>query len=1024
MGGMKHISRQNQQVARSLGEVLQGIEYVVLQKPDRAPDEPTISMVYHDSREVSENSIFVAVAGTVVDGHNYIGDAVRNGCAAVIVERGANYQRPGNWKGWLIEVEDSRKAYGAAAENYFGNPAAEMILVGITGTNGKTTITYLLEDILEQQGYRVGVIGTVTYRYNGVNGRVVMPSPFTTPEAVQLQKLLYEMAAEGVGYVIMEVSSHALSQSRIGTICFDVAAFTNLSRDHLDYHRTMEEYFQAKSILFVNHLKKKAQAVISTPLRQGDDEDWSGRIAEFCKTIGVNTITCGKGEGCDFRVLDYSSVLTATEISLMAAGRPISMKSPLVGHFNVDNCLTSLGIVSALGIDLDKAVTTLENAVGAPGRLQRVLVDDGSEQDMPVVFVDYAHTPDALKQVLATLEALPHRELYCVFGCGGDRDRGKRPVMGSFAGCFADVAIITDDNPRTEDPDEIRRQIVPGVIKAGLEQQEQLWLKTRTGGIRGFVEIGNRKEAIHSAICSAGSGDIVLIAGKGHETYQLTMQGKQFFDDCLEAEDALCSWNCHSLAKATGGDLVQKEGCEGKCLGSVSIDSRNIHPRDVFVALRGENFDGHSFLESVVEKKSGCLVVEKGSDKTIPSSISRIEVADTLRALGDLAGYRRRLLAADRNLAVAAITGSCGKTTVKEMTGAILQRRWPAGPDYPPESVLLTKGNLNNLIGLPLSLLPISRRHKAVVLEMGMNIPGEIRRMTEIADPDICCITNIHGVHLEGLGSIDGVGDAKEELFAQASKKSIFIVNIDDEQICRRAEKYSQRKILFSATPEHVHQKPDLFASDVNGSEPGVLTFTLHKGEEQEEIHLFTAGIHNVANAVAAAAIATAGGASLKEIAAGLADFRPADRRMVIEKGKNGLTVINDTYNANPVSMAAAIDALVELSPGKRGAVLSDMLELGESSADLHYQLGRKVGISGLDFLGVVGNFRDDVVRGAVDAGMNPQKVAACPDKEDILRVLNTLIDKGELGENDWLLVKGSRGGKMETIVEKMIESR
>lgn len=1021
---MKHNSRQNQRAARSLGEVLQGIEHVVLQKPDSAPEETTVSMVYHDSREVAENSLFVAVAGTVVDGHNYIEDGIRSGCIAVIVERGANYRCPDDWKGWLIEVENSRKAYGTAAENFFGNPAAEMILVGITGTNGKTTITYLLEEILEQQGHRVGVIGTVTYRYNGLNGRVEMPSPFTTPEAVQLQKLLFEMAAEGVRYVIMEVSSHALSQSRIGTICFDVAAFTNLSRDHLDYHRTMEEYFEAKSVLFANHLKEDAQAVISTPLRQGEDEDWSARVVEFCRTVGANTITCGKGETCDLRILDYSSALTATEISLTIAGRSFTMKSPLVGHFNVDNCLTSLGIVSALGMDLDKAVTTLENAAGAPGRLQRVQVDDGTEQNMPVVFVDYAHTPDALKQVLTTLEALPHKELYCVFGCGGDRDTGKRPVMGSFAGCFADVAIITDDNPRTEDPEEIRRQIVPGVIKAGLEQQNDSWLKTRTVGAKGFVEIGNRKEAIHSAICSAGGGDIVLIAGKGHETYQLTMQGKQFFDDCLEAEDALFSWNCHSLARATGGDLVQDADCDQRCLGSVSTDSRTIKPRDVFVALKGENFDGHTFLEMVAEKGSGCAVVEKRCDRKIPASLTRVEVVDTLRALGDLARYRRRLLAADKELVVAAITGSCGKTTVKEMAGAIFQRKWPAGPDYPSESVLLTKGNLNNLIGLPLSLLPLSRRHRAAVLEMGMNMFGEIRRMTEIAEPDICCITNVHGVHLEGLGSIEGVGDAKEELFAQASEKAIFIVNIDDDQVRKRALKYSQRKILFSTTPPDASHKPDLFASGIDGSEPGVLTFMLHKGEEQEEIHLYIAGVHNVANAVAAAAIATAGGASLKEIAAGLADFRPADRRMVVEKGKSGLTLINDTYNANPVSMAAAIDALVELSQGKRGAVLSDMLELGENSPDLHYQLGRKVGNSGLDVLVVVGDFRDDVARGALDAGMSKKKITTCHDKDEILTVLNTLLEKGELGNDDWLLVKGSRGGKMETVVEKLIDNR
>jgi murE/murF fusion protein len=316
--------------------------------------------------------------------------------------------------------------------------------------------------------------------------------------------------------------------------------------------------------------------------------------------------------------------------------------------------------------------------------LQRIQADDSTNYQRPVVFVDYAHSPDALKQVLATLKALPHRELYCVFGCGGNRDTGKRPLMGGFAGTFSDVVVVTDDNPRSEVPGDIRNQIVPGVDKAGLERQEDGWLLRRKVGERGYVVIGSRREAIAKAIRSARAGDIVLIAGKGHEKYQLGLNGKRFFDDCLEARTALLAWNLQAVAAATGGNLVNPTG-DQQFLGDVSTDSRTIGEGDIFVALKGDRFDGHALISSGSEKGAGCLVVEQGHAALPDSSIPRVEVANTQQALGDLARFRRRLMATVQKQVVVGLTGSCGKTTVKEMTAAILRRRWPEGTECPAE---------------------------------------------------------------------------------------------------------------------------------------------------------------------------------------------------------------------------------------------------------------------------------------------------------------------------------------------------
>ena len=1002
-----------------LGDLLTGIDYHLAAGDPSACLHQKIPMVRSDSRLVEPGDLFVAMGGVVTDGHRYIGRAVERGCAAVLVEKDAPKELPSDWNGCLIEVSDSKKAYAALAANYYGNPAGKLKLVGITGTNGKTTITYLLEELLLAQGFRTGVIGTVNYRYGGREGGVVMPSPFTTPEAMLLQKLLAEMAEAGVEYVIMEVSSHALSQSRIGDLRFDVAAFTNLSRDHLDYHRTMEDYFRAKTLLFTSHMKAGAGAVISTPLKEEADRHWAGELADLCRHCGLAVTSTGKSADADVRLLDYSTRLTDTAVRLLVGQKEYEVTTPLVGHFNVDNLLTTLAIVSSLGLDMGEAVAGLAGASGAPGRLHRVTADDGTGQGRPVVFVDYAHTPDALEQVLATLSALPRRDLFCVFGCGGDRDAGKRPVMGEIAGKFADVAVVTDDNPRREDPEAIRSQIVPAVAGAGLGQQQKSWLAERTSGEKGFVEIGSRRCAIEAAIKSAGEGDIVLIAGKGHENYQITREGKHFFDDCLEAKTALLSWHLKSVVRATGGRCAFPSEVD-RVFGEVSTDSRTMHAGDIFVALKGENFDGHDFLAGVEEKRAGCLIVQEGCGGASSGKTPLVEVRDTLEALGDLAAFRRRLIAGMQDLAVIGITGSCGKTTVKEMTGAILRRRWPAGVDYPADCVLQTRGNLNNLIGMPLSLLPLSPRHRAAVLEMGMNAPGEIARMVQIADPDICCITNVHGVHLEGLGSIEGVAAAKEELFAGASGDAVLIVNLDDPHIAERAVSYRQRKITFAVRQDVCGSRGDLTASEVRTTTDGMISFSLQRGEETAAITLHTAGTHNVANAAAAAAIATAAGASMAEIAAGLADFRPADRRMVVERLGTGLAILNDTYNANPASMAAGLRALGELSMGKTAAVLGDMFELGAGADELHRELGVTAAGFRLDYLGVVGGYCDKVVEGALAAGMARDSVRSFADKGSAAAWICELQAAGKLGREDWLLVKGSRGMKMETLIEEL----
>ena len=1006
--------------------LLKGLEYELVYSLVGESLEQPIALICADSRECTADSLFVALPGLVSDGHNFIEAAVAGGCRAIICGQGKVSREQARDLGvTTIEVEDTAQAYAAVAANYFQQPAEKLRFIGVTGTNGKTTVTYLLEHVLLQAGFAVGVIGTINNRYTGKNGKTqILPTKFTTPEAFLLQKLLREMVENGVEHVIMEVSSHAIVQSRIGSIMFDVAAFTNLSRDHLDYHAAMAEYFRTKTLLFSEHLRADGIAVLPDAAAGGDDRQWNRLLQDICEDSGKKTICWGESEGTDIQLQHFSSSLDLTNLVIKTRSGRHTLSSPLIGRYNIDNILTVYGLCLALGIDETQISRALATAKGAPGRVERVTAGTGWDCKGPLVLVDFAHSPDALEKVLTMVAALPHGQLFCVFGCGGDRDTGKRSLMGEIAGKICDVAVVTDDNPRTEDPDRIVEQILAGLSKTTMAGKDAAWLSARTSTERGYVVIRDRHEAIDAAIRGASFGDIVVVAGKGHEPYQLTRLGKRFFDDRLEAQKVLFSWTAELAAAAVNGQL--HSGCKAtKLLGPVVTDSRARGCDTVFIALKGETHDAHDFAGQAVENGACCLVVEKKLSLPAGSEVCQIVVADTQKALGDMAAFRRRALAKQCEQVVIGLTGSCGKTTVKEMVFAILARIWPTGPDHPADCVLKTKGNFNNLIGLPLSLLPLDVGHRAAVLEMGMNQPGELRRLGAIADPDISCITNIHGAHLLGLQSIEGVARAKEELFAVTRDRATLVINLDDMRIRDLSSKYSNCKITYAAHGETEKSQPDIWASNVHMADVaggGGLTFTLHHQMEVIKIRLAIAGEHNVLNALCAAAIGIAAGAGLEHIAAGLADFRPPDKRMEMLRAPSGFTVINDTYNANPASMAAGLKTLKSIAGKSSICVVGDMLELAAAAPRAHYDIGKLIAKLAIDYAGVIGEFREDVVNGALEHGFKKDRIHAFADKEAAISWIQEMVDRVPLGQGDTVLVKASRGLRFETIVARIVQ--
>jgi UDP-N-acetylmuramoyl-L-alanyl-D-glutamate--2,6-diaminopimelate ligase len=451
--------------------------------------------------------IFAAIRGSATDGHRFINDALAAGATAILAESAppTDFTAPAAW----LHVPDSRAALATLASTLAGDPWKALVMAGVTGTNGKTTTAFLLHHLMKGAWHRAGLLGTILVD----DGETVEPAKHTTPGSIELSTVLSRMQDNGCRSVAMEVSSHGIHQKRISAIGFDACIFTNLTQDHLDYHGTLDAYFQAKADWFLelaaNPLGKKPLAVINT------DDAYGAELANLLDGK-MPLLRFGFGVHCDFRANNFRQNARGMEFELAAKGKTYFVRAPLIGRFNVYNLLGAIAAASACGIRPRDAVAALVDAPQIPGRMENVGNAGGA-----TVFVDYAHSPDALENACRTLKELDPRRLITVFGCGGDRDKGKRPLMAAAAARHSDACVVTSDNPRSEDPLAIIRQIENGLIG-----------KT-------FRSIPDRAEAIDFAIANSLSGDIILIAGKGHETTQQFAEETIDFDDRKHASKAL-----------------------------------------------------------------------------------------------------------------------------------------------------------------------------------------------------------------------------------------------------------------------------------------------------------------------------------------------------------------------------------------------------------------------------------------------------------------------------------------------------
>jgi MurE/MurF fusion protein len=947
-----------------------------------------------DSRQVKKGSVFVAVPGTKADGSLYVGDALKKGAVAIVAQ--SDLSPDVGDQAAFIQVPDARQALTDLALRFY--PAQPDAVVAVTGTSGKSSVVDFTRQILIALGHQAASLGTIG---------VVKPDgatygSLTTPDPVSLHKTLDTLAREGITHLAMEASSHGLVQKRLDGVRLAAVGFTNLGRDHLDYHPTLEDYFIAKLRLFDSLARPGTLAIINV-----DDIEHAPRVLTCAVMHGLVPVEIGR-RGRDLRLANVLREADGQVLDLVWKGIGYQVKLPLIGDFQASNALVALGFALALGADPAAAVATLATLKGVPGRMEPAGSINGAS-----VLVDYAHKPDALAHVLDTLKPYAAGRLIVVFGCGGDRDAGKRPLMGQIASAKADLVIVTDDNPRSEEPAAIRAAILAAAP--------------------GAQDVADRAEAIRTAIGLLEPGDILVVAGKGHETGQIVGDQVLPFSDHAVVAEAIAArrkankkpvksrqsapqsepahpmetqsmaaplWTGEEARMAMGADRV---GALPASILGISIDSRTIQPGELYVAIKGDVHDGHAFVVQALEKGAAAALVAKAKLAELGGQGPFLAVDDPLEAL-----IRLGLAARARNQGqIVAVTGSVGKTGTKEALQTVL-----GAQGLTHASV----ASFNNHWGVPLTLARFSRAARYGVFEIGMNHPFEILPLVGMVRPHVAMITTVAPVHLAHFQSVQGIADAKGEIFAGLEHGGTAILPADSpyaDRLSAHARASRAGRIITFGESEKADVR--LIAASLK---PDMSTVEASVFGMPVAYRLGSPGKHVVLNSLGVMAAVVALGADPAQAALSFAQVKPPSgrgERMALRINNGTLHLIDESYNANPASMRAALDNLGRIDVGLRGrriAVMGDMLELGPTGPDLHAGLSEAVEQNDIHQVFACG----PLMRHLWEALPESRRGAYAGQSADLeVKLLNALRP------DDVVTVKGSLGSKMGPIVKAII---
>lgn len=900
-----------------------------------------------DNRLVSRGDIFICIEGFSSDGHKYAFDAISRGAALVIGRQELDISIP------YVKVSDTRKAAALIAKLYYGNPSGELTMIGITGTNGKTTTSLVIYQALCGLGVKAGWIGTLGYYLEGTLHKTL----HTTPDIFELNDILSQMRAAGITNVVMEVSSHAIALDRIYGLEFDYCLFSNLSREHLDFHKTMEEYAETKYSFLEKYARLGATAVVNS-------DDAFGRII-IDRLAGTQCLSVGQN-AADYLLHQVSLKPESSSFVLRVNGKDRAFLSKLIGGFNVANLALACATLIELGYSMEQTAIVIAEIDPVKGRFERVPNNRGIG-----VFVDYAHSPDAIENILKSCKEITHNRLLCLIGAGGNRDKGKRPLMLQSALHNCDAVIISDDNPRDEDP----RRIISDML-VGTDLWFPWWI------------IRDRKKAIEAILRLAQPGDIVVICGKGHENYQEIEGVRHSFDDYQVALHYLNSVKSSDdltqlvlpvdemTLKLLGEERAEYPDFgynEPKCFVKISTDSRAISSGSLFFAIKGERFDGNNYIDSVIADRSNMAI----------GSIDKAEIgyyyhSDPLLLMAKICRKYLQLFPAYK----VALTGSTGKSSTKEYLAAVLGAK---------AKTLKTLSNENNLIGLCQTILRIKPDDLYAVFELGTNHFGEIRQLCEICQPDSSMIINIGPSHLEFLINEDGVFEEKRAIFDRSLQYRLYPA--DDPRFAVYGS--SGLSIGFSEQADYRISRAQI--------DEDITDFYVN----QYKFRIAGTVPHNVTNAAFAIATALCLGFDPIVIQKGLDSIVQLPKRMEIIKLGSGV-LIADCYNANPVSMQKAIEYWRALSPDKpHKAILGDMLELGDNSDSYHQMIGAMLSEQ---------SFEDLITVGTLSRYYRPECLLAYRHYDEV-SLLPTGFDLVDYCKDSIVLVKSSHGIHLDKLL-------
>ena len=845
------------------------------------------SGISFNTRSLKKNNIFFAIKGNSIDGNKFISKAIEKGSKIIVTEQKIKNFRNGIL---FIRTKNIRKLLAEVAFKIYNKIPKN--LVAVTGTNGKSSVSEFYLQIMKLNKKKVASIGTLGVKSKNINLNLFN----TTTDPIKLGQILQKLKKEKVEHVIMEASSHGLKQNRLDGLNFKSGIFTNLSQDHLDYHKNLKNYLKAKLYLFENLIEKKGNIITDKNIPQYK----TIKKISLKKKLKLSAINEKQN---NFEILSHRYDNENQLIKIKHKNLIKEINLNLIGKIQIKNILMAAMAAQKSNLNFENILKVLPKLKPVEGRLEKI----GKIKNNSIVILDYAHTPDALKVCLLNIkEQFPDKKLNLLFGCGGNRDQNKRMKMGKIASIYADNIYLTDDNPRYENPVNIRKDIKKGI------------------NAKKITEISNREIAISKAIKNLKSGDILLVAGKGHENTQEIGKKKIKFSDRIKILKEINKKN-KNLSDQLKINIIKELSNTQKLpksisINNVSINSNEVRKNDVFFAIKGKVNDGNKFVSQSFKKKASLAIVNKIQNNL--DDKRQIKVKNTLKFLTNVSKVYRKNISTN----IIAITGSCGKTTLKELLGSVLGKI---------SNTSISPKSYNNKFGVPLSLLNIKENDQYGILEVGMDKKGEIDYLTKIIEPNVGVITNINYAHAKNFKNIKQIALAKSEIINNIKSNGSIILNADDK-FFKLHKQISQKKNLKLISFGIKSNRADIKLIDIKsfGKNFKIKIRFMNKIKYFIISNDYQNNIYNILSALAVISVNLNIFNLNKNI---FLNFKIPDGRgdhSIIKINNKKINLIDQSYNSNPLSLSSAIKNFdkIKSNKSKKYLLLGDMLELGSYS--------------------------------------------------------------------------------------------